>query len=82
MPSAHGEDQLAPDASFDDRAECSRGNITPPTALRAPGVAVDNIMDTMIHMRTIGDHEQDTPHVLQSHVSTIKSDLHYVTVLT
>jgi hypothetical protein len=33
-----------------------------------------------IPMRTIGDHEQDTPHILQSHVSSL--DTHVFVILS
>ena len=51
-------------------------SVTPPAALRAPG-HIDDITrstdvvgaDQRIPMSHIGAHEQDTPHILQSHVS-------------
>jgi hypothetical protein len=52
--------------------------VTPPTALRAPGHIDDNTRSTdvvgadhCIPMRHIGAHEQDTPHILQSDVSSL-----------
>jgi hypothetical protein len=55
-----------------------RHAVTPPTALPAPGILEDsntvhpNLVGATqrIPMRTIGEHEQDTPHILQSHVSS------------
>jgi hypothetical protein len=52
-------------------------SVTPPAALRAPG-HIDKQTKTAdvvgaekhIPMRHIGPHEQDTPHILQSHVSS------------
>jgi hypothetical protein len=52
-------------------------SVTPPAALRAPG-HIDEQTKTAdvvgaekhIPMRHIGPHEQDTPHILQSHVSS------------
>jgi hypothetical protein len=51
-------------------------SVTPAAALRAPGHIDDNTRsadvvgaDKRIPMRHIGVHEQDTPHILQSHVS-------------
>jgi hypothetical protein len=53
--------------------------VTPPVAFRAPGNIDDNTRlaymvgaDQRIPMRHIGAHEQDTPHILQSHVSSDK----------
>jgi hypothetical protein len=53
--------------------------VTPPTTLRAPGNIDDNTRsaemvraDQRIPMRHIGAHDQDTPHILQSHVSSDK----------
>jgi hypothetical protein len=50
--------------------------ITPPTALRAPRNIDDNTRSTEmvgadqhIPMRHISAHDQDTPHILQSHIS-------------
>jgi hypothetical protein len=56
-------------------------SVTPPAALRAPG-HIDEHTKTVdvvgaekhIPMRHIGPHEQDTPHILQSHVSSPKYD--------
>ena len=55
-----------------------RHTVTPPVALPAPGILEDtntvqpSLVGTTqrIPMRTIGEHEQDTPHILQSHVSS------------
>ena len=55
-----------------------RNAVTPPAALPAPGIVEEgntvhqSLMGTSqrIPMRTIGEHEQDTPHILQSHVSS------------
>jgi hypothetical protein len=49
-----------------------RNIVTPPAELRAPGVNDDNAMDIvtmgaanqLVPMRTISDHEQDTPNIL------------------
>jgi hypothetical protein len=55
--------------------------VTPPTALMAPGHIDENTRsadvvgaDKHIPMRHIGAHEYDTPHILQSHVSSLKYD--------
>jgi hypothetical protein len=55
-----------------------RHTVTPRAALPAPGILEDtntvqpSFVGTTqrIPMRTIGEHEQDTPHILQSHVSS------------
>jgi hypothetical protein len=55
-----------------------RHAVTPPAALPVPGILEDSntvhpsLVGTTqrIPMRTIGEHEQDTPHILQSHVSS------------
>jgi hypothetical protein len=55
-------------------------SVSPPTALRAPRHIDENTRldvvgaDKHIPMRHIGAHEQDTPHILQSHVSSLKYD--------
>jgi hypothetical protein len=56
-------------------------SVTPPVALRAPGHIDENTRsadmvgaDKNIPMRHIRAHEQDTPHILQSHVSSLKYD--------
>jgi hypothetical protein len=56
-------------------------SVTPPAALRAPGHVDEHTKTTdvvgaekHIPMRHIGPHEQDTPHILQSHVSSPKYD--------
>jgi hypothetical protein len=54
-------------------------SVTPPATLRAPG-HIDDITrstdvvgaDQRIPMSHIGAHEQDTPHILQSHISSSK----------
>jgi hypothetical protein len=54
-----------------------RDIVTPLADLRAPGVNDNNAMDSetmgaanqLVPMRTISDHEQDTPHILRSHVN-------------
>jgi hypothetical protein len=52
-------------------------SVTPPAALRAPRhideqtKTADMVgIEKHILMRHIGPHEQDTPHILQSHVSS------------
>jgi hypothetical protein len=52
-------------------------SVTPPAALRAPRhideqTKTADVVDAEKHipMRHIGPHEQDTPHILQSHVSS------------
>ena len=52
-------------------------SVTPPAALRAPGHIDEHTktadvvgVEKHIPMRHIGPHEQDTPHILQSHVSS------------
>jgi hypothetical protein len=54
-------------------------SVTPPAALKAPRHINDNTRsadvvgaDKRIPMRHIRAHEQDTPHILQSHVSSSK----------
>jgi hypothetical protein len=47
-----------------------RHTVTPRAALPAPGILEDTNTVQRIPMRTIGEHEQDTPHILQSHVSS------------
>jgi hypothetical protein len=56
-------------------------SVTPPAALREPGhidehtKSIDMVgADKHIPMRHIGAHEQDTPHILQSHVSSLNYD--------
>jgi hypothetical protein len=55
-------------------------SVTPPAALRAPEHIDENTRSDMvgadkhIPMRHIGVHEHDTPHILQSHVSSLKYD--------
>jgi hypothetical protein len=51
----------------------------PPVDLRAPGVNDDNAIDSVtmgaanqqVPKRTISDLEQDTPHILRSHISCL-----------
>jgi hypothetical protein len=56
-------------------------SVTPPAALRAPGHIDEHTktadvvgVEKHIPMRHIGPHEQDTPHILQSHVSSPNYD--------
>jgi hypothetical protein len=56
-------------------------SVTPPAALRAPGHIDEHTKtadvvgaDKHIPMIHIGPHEQDTPHILQSHVSSPNYD--------
>jgi hypothetical protein len=63
-----GGNQLASDGITHTESATAVDAITPPAALRAPGVD-DQHLNTM---RTIGDHEQDTPVILQRHVSNIE----------
>jgi hypothetical protein len=81
------EDQLAAnefgsDAAGHGQTETTVGAITPPAALRAPGVDDHNTSDAsrmainqggqqLTTMRTIGEHEQDILVILQRHVSTL-----------
>jgi hypothetical protein len=54
--------------------------VTPPVALRVLGFVDDNITgasmmvgpDQHIPMRSIDDHDQDTTHILQNHISIEK----------
>jgi hypothetical protein len=62
--------------------------VTLPTALRAPGNIDDNTRslemvgaDQRIPMRHIGAHDQDTPHILQSHVSSENIILSFTYIL-
>jgi hypothetical protein len=77
-----GRNQFASDASAHMQTATVVGAITPPAALRAPVVDDQNTSDAsrmtinqggqqLTTMRTIGEHEQDTPVILQRHVSTI-----------
>jgi hypothetical protein len=77
-----GGNQFASDASAHMQTATVVGAITPPAALRVPGVDDQNTSDVsrmainqggqqLTTMRTIGEHEQDTPVILQRHVSTI-----------
>jgi hypothetical protein len=66
-------------ASPNSSASPWRDIVTPPANLRASGVNDDNAMDSVtmgatnqpVPMRTINDHEQETPHILRSHVSCL-----------
>jgi hypothetical protein len=59
----------------------TRHAVTPPAALPALGFLEDSNTvhpslvgaTQRIPMRTIGEHEQDTPHILQSHVSSLNT---------
>jgi hypothetical protein len=77
-----GGNQFASDASAHMQTATVVGAITPPAALRASGVDDQNTLDAsrmtinqggqqLTTMRTIGEHEQDTPVIPQRHVSTI-----------
>lgn len=58
-----------------------REAVTPAAELRAPGVDGGKAMEAItmrragqqMPMRTISNHEQDTPHILHSHVSIKKA---------
>jgi hypothetical protein len=64
-------------ASPNSSASPRRDIVTPHADLQAPGVNDDNAIDSVtmgaanqrVPMRTISDLEQDTPHILRSHVS-------------
>jgi|SRR5690242_17902192 hypothetical protein len=75
--------QLASDGITHTESATAVNAITPPAALRAPGVDEQTIFEAsrmtvteggqhLNTMRTIGDHEQDTPVILQRHVSNIE----------
>jgi hypothetical protein len=77
-----GGNQFALDADAHRQTDTAGGAITPPAALSAPGVDDQNTSDAsrmainqggqqLTTMRTIGEHEQDTPVILQRHVSTL-----------
>jgi hypothetical protein len=77
-----GGNQFASDASAHMQTATVVGAITPPAALRAPRVDDQNTLEAsrmtinqggqqLTTMRTIGEHERDTPVILQRHVSTI-----------
>ena len=77
-----GGNQFTSDASAHMQTATAVGAITPPAALRVPGVDDQNTSDVsrmainqggqqLTTMRTIGEHEQDTPVILQRHVSNI-----------
>jgi hypothetical protein len=74
--------QFGSDAYAHGQTETAGGAITPPAALRVPGVDDHSTSDAsrmtinqggqqLTTMRTIGEHEQDTPVILQRHVSTL-----------
>jgi hypothetical protein len=74
--------QFTSNASVHMQTATVVGAITPPAALRAPGVddqttfeasrmTVNQGGQRLNTMRTIGEHEQDTPVILQRHVSNI-----------
>ena len=78
-----GGNQLASDGITHTESATAVDAITPPAALRAPGVDEQTIFEAsrmtvteggqhLNTMRTIGDHEQDTPVILQRHVSNIE----------
>jgi hypothetical protein len=78
-----GGNQFTSDASTHTKSATAVDAITPPAALRAPGVDDQTIFEAsrmtvdqggqhLNTMRTIGDHEQDTPVILQRHVSNIE----------
>jgi hypothetical protein len=77
-----GANRFASDASAHMQTTTAVGAITPPAALRAPGVDDQNTLEAsrmtinqgghqLTTTRTIGEHEHDTPVILQRHVSTI-----------
>jgi hypothetical protein len=70
------------DADAHGQTETTGGAITPPAALRVPGVDDHNTSEAsrmainqggqqLSTMQTIGEHEQDTLVILQRHVSTL-----------
>ena len=79
METTRGSEQCGEDtATTTPCTTDGRHAVTPPAALPAPGILEDSntvhpsLVGTTqrIPMRTIGEHEQDTPHILQSHVSS------------
>ena len=79
METARGSEQCGEDtATTTPCTTDGRNVVTPPAALSVPGILEDSntvhpsLVGTSqrIPMRTIGEHEQDTPHILQSHVSS------------
>jgi hypothetical protein len=77
-----GANEYGSDAAGHGQTGTIVGAINPPTALRASGVDDHNTSDTsrmainqggqqLTTMRTIGEHEQDTPVILQRHVTTL-----------
>lgn len=72
------------DAAAHGCIESAAGAMTPPATLSAPRVVDQNNVDVSrmaidqgeehLHtMRTIGEHEHDTPLILQSHVSVVET---------
>ena len=79
METARGSEQCGEDTAMTTPYTTDgRNAVTPPAALPAPGIVEEgntvhpSLVGTSqrIPMRTIGEHEQDTPHILQSHVSS------------
>jgi hypothetical protein len=79
METTRGSEQCGEDTTTTTPCTTDgRNAVTPPAALPAPGILEDSntvhpsLVGTSqrIPMRTIGEHEQDTPHILQSHVSS------------
>jgi hypothetical protein len=77
-----GGNQFGSYADAHGQTETTGGAITPPAALRTPGVDDHNTPDAsrmainqggqkLTTMQTIGEHEQDTPVILQRHVNTL-----------
>jgi hypothetical protein len=78
-----GGNQFTSDASTHTKSATAVDAITLPAALRASGVDDQTIFEAsrmtvnqggqhLNTMRTIDDHEQDTPVILQRHVSNIE----------
>jgi hypothetical protein len=79
METTRGSEQCGEDTTTTTPCTTDgRNAVTPPAALPAPGILEDSNTvhpslvgpSQRIPMRTIGEHEQDTPHILQSHVSS------------
>jgi hypothetical protein len=77
-----GANDFGSDAAGHGQTGTTVGENTPPTALRASGVDDHNTSDAstmdinqgghqLTIIRAIGEHEQDTPVILQRHVSTL-----------
>jgi hypothetical protein len=72
----HQHKRMESSAMDDVTGGVSVVDVTPPAALRAPGIVVDNNTgatemvgaDQHISMRHIDAHDQDIPHILHSHV--------------